>query len=107
MVCSFVVASAVSVLISILLRSSLATIVPFEVLFIGIISTIAGDILFGMIQFIPVQNKRTGQVKRWSIGMIFFLSFFITHEQHIHIIKQEHGFTCLHRIDSISKQELS
>jgi hypothetical protein len=66
-----VATSAVCVLISILIRSSVNTIVPFEVLFVGILTLIASDILYGMIKFIPVKDKRTGQVKRWSIGMIF------------------------------------
>ena len=79
-VCACVVMSVVCVLISILMRSSVNTIVPFEVLFIGTLSFIATEILFGMIKFIPVKDKRTGQVKTWAIGMIFFLSFFITHE---------------------------
>jgi len=76
-VCACVAVSAVCVLISILLRSSLATIVPFEALFVGILGFIATEILFGMIKFIPVKDKRTGQYKRWSIGMIF--SSFILH----------------------------
>ena len=62
--CACVATSAIGVLISILLRSSLKTIVPFEAMFISIIGQIAGDILFGMIKFIPVKDKRTGQVKR-------------------------------------------
>ena len=70
--CACVAASVVSVLISILMRSSVNTIVPFEVLFVGILTLIVGDILFGMIKFIPVKDKRIGQVKTWAIGMIFF-----------------------------------
>ena len=71
-VCACVAVSAVCVLISIFMRSSVNTIVPFEVLFVANLTLIAMDILYGMIKFIPVKNKRTGQVKRWSIGMIFF-----------------------------------
>jgi hypothetical protein len=52
--------------------------VPFESLFCPPLSLIATDILFGMIKFIPVKDKRTGQVKRWSIGMIF-PSFILHH----------------------------
>ena len=70
-VCACVAASAVNVSISILLRSSIDTIVPFESLFVGILSLIATDILYGMIKFIHVKNKQTGQYKRWAIGMIF------------------------------------
>ena len=105
-VCACVVMSVVCVLISILMRSSVNTIVPFEVLFVGIFTLIVGDILFGMIKFIPVKNKRTGQVKTWAIGMIFS-SFILHHTQTTYShIKQVPGFICPHRIDSISKQEL-
>ena len=76
-VCACVAGSAVCVLISILLRSSVNTIVPFEVLFVGTLGLILTDILYGMIKFIPVKNKRTGHVKRWAIGIIF--SSFILH----------------------------
>jgi hypothetical protein len=76
--CACVAASVVCVLISILLRSSVNTIVPFEVLFVGTLGLILTDILYGMIKFIPVKDKRTGQVKRWAIGMIFF-SFILHH----------------------------
>ena len=75
--CACVAASVVSVLISILMRSTVNTIVPFEVLFVGIFTLIVGDILYGMIKFIPVKDKQTGQVKIWAIGMIF--SSFILH----------------------------
>ena len=78
-VCACVVMSVVCVLISILMRSSVNTIVPFEVLFVAILGMIAMDILFGMIKFIPVKDKRTGQVKRWSIGMIFFFFRYSSH----------------------------
>ena len=77
-VCACVAGSVVAVLISILMRSSVNTIVPFEVLFVGTLGLILTDILYGMIKFIPVKDKRTGQVKRWAIGMIFF-SFILHH----------------------------
>ena len=64
-VCACVAGSAVCVLISILLRSSVNNIVPFEAMCIGILGLIATDILFGMIKFIPVKDKQTGQVKRY------------------------------------------
>ena len=76
-VCACVGVSAVCVLISILMRSLVNTIVPFEASFIGILSFIATDILYAMIKFIPVKNKQTGQYKRWAIGMI--LSFLVLH----------------------------
>jgi hypothetical protein len=82
-VCACVAASVVSVLISILMRSSVNTIVPFEVLFVGIFTLIVGDILYGMIKFIPVKDKRIGQVKTWAIGMIFS-SFILHHTRTTH-----------------------
>jgi hypothetical protein len=75
--CACVAASTIAVLISFLMRSSVNTIVPFESFFLGILGLIAMDILYGMIKFIPVKNKRTGHVKRWAIGIIF--SSFILH----------------------------
>jgi len=82
-VCASVAGSVVSVLISILMRSSANTIVPFEAMFVAILSLIVMDILFGMIKFIPVKDKRTGQLKTWSIGMIFS-SFILHHAQTTH-----------------------
>jgi hypothetical protein len=81
--CACVAASAVCVLISFLMRSSLATIVPFESLFVGILGLIGGDILYGMIKFIPVKDKQTGQVKTWAIGIIFS-SFILHHTRSSH-----------------------
>ena len=114
-VCACVAASAVNVSISILLRSSIDTIVPFESMYIGILGMILGDTLFGMIKFIPVKDKRMGQTKRWAIGndhsFIFSISCkFDTKYTHTHThtntYNQGLGFTCPHHIDSISKQEL-
>ena len=69
-VCACIAASVIGVCVSISLRSILdETIVPFEVVFVGIPSLILCDILFGMIKFIPVKDERTGQTKRWAIGM--------------------------------------
>ena len=68
-VCACVAASVVGVCVSISLRSIFETIAPFEVVFLGILSPILMDILFGMIKFIPVKDERTGQTKRWAIGM--------------------------------------
>ena len=66
--CACVATSAVVVCISISLRSFFETILPFEVLFLGILGLILCDILYGMIKFIPVKDERTGQTKRWAIG---------------------------------------
>ena len=60
---------AMLVLISVSLRHICGTIVPFEVLFNAILGLIFCDIVYGMIKFIPVKDKRTGQTKRWAIGM--------------------------------------
>ena len=60
--------SATYALLSFLLRSVKGTIVPFEVVFARMVNMIMGDIIFGMIKFIPVKNERTGQTKRWNIG---------------------------------------
>jgi len=65
----------VNVLISIVLRSSLTTIVPFEVLFLAILGFVVGEPLLGMLKFIPVKDKRTRQVKRWAIGKITLALF--------------------------------
>ena len=63
-----VAASVITVCVSISLRSIIETIIPFEVVFVGILSLILMDILCGMIKFIPVKDERTGQTKRWAIG---------------------------------------
>ena len=60
--------SAVCVLLSFLLRRVPGTIMPFEVLFIGILSLIITQPLYGMMKFIPVKDKRTGQTKTWALG---------------------------------------
>ena len=67
-VCACVAASVVFMCVSISLRSAIETIIPFEVVFMGISSLILCDILYGMIKFIPVKDERTGQTKRWAIG---------------------------------------
>ena len=67
-VCACVAASVVQVCVSVSLRSIIETIVPFEVLFVGILGLILSDILCGMVKFIPVKDERTGQTKRWAIG---------------------------------------
>ncbi len=62
-------ASFICVLLSFLFRAGVLTIVPFELFFVAIVGFILCDILFGMIKFIPVKDKRTGQTKRFAIGM--------------------------------------
>ena len=64
--------SAVLFVLSFLLRLGVSTILPFEVTIVGVLTMIVSDILYGMIKFIPIKNKRTGQTKRWAIGI--FLS---------------------------------
>ena len=64
-------ASFVAIMISILLRLGVSTILPFEQVVVGGLSFIVTDILYGMIKFIPVKDKRTGQTKRWAIGTFF------------------------------------
>ena len=63
-----VAASVVVMSVSVSLRSIIETIIPFEVVFVSILTLILLDILFGMIKFIPVKDERTGQTKRWAIG---------------------------------------
>ena len=67
-VCACVAASVTIVCVSVSLRSIIETIIPFEVLFVGILSFILMDILYGMTKFISVKDERTGQTKRWAIG---------------------------------------
>eukprot|EP00938_MAST-03A_sp_MAST-3A-sp1_P000488 g488.t1 len=67
-VCACVASSVIAVCGSVSLRSIIETIIPFEVVFVGILTLILGDILYGMIKFIPVKDERTGQTKRWAIG---------------------------------------
>ena len=68
-------ASLVVFMLSFLLRLGVSTIFPFEIIIVGVLSFIVGDILYGMIKFIPVKDKRTGQTKRWAIGTFFSLPF--------------------------------
>ena len=67
-VCACVAASVVVMSVSVSLRSIIETIIPFEAMFVGILTPILMDILFGMIKFIPMKDERTGQTKRWAIG---------------------------------------
>ena len=68
-VCACVAASVVGVCASVSSRSIIETIIPFEVVFVGILGLTLMDILCGMIKFIPVKDELTGQTKRWAIGM--------------------------------------
>ena len=61
---------------SFLLRLGFSIIFPFEGVIIGGLGVIVTEILYGTIKFIPVKDKRTGQIKRWAIGT-FSLSFLI------------------------------
>ena len=58
------------VLLSFLLRLGVSTILPFEVTIVGVLTMIVSDIVYGMIKFIPMKDKRTGQTKRWAIGTV-------------------------------------
>ena len=66
--------SLITVVLSVLVRLGVSTIVPFESILVGVLSFIISDIMYGMIKFIPVKDKRTGQTKRWAIGT-FSISF--------------------------------
>ena len=81
-VCACVAMIVVTVLNSILMRNPLATIVPFEVIFVVLLSSTMGAILYGTLKFIPVKDERTGQTKRWAIGTtalnLYLYSNFIT-----------------------------
>ena len=63
-------ASFVAIMISILLRLGVSTILPFEAIILGILSFIVSDIVYGMIKFIPVKDKRTAKTKKWAIGTV-------------------------------------
>ena len=63
------------VLLSFLLRLGVSTVVPFEAIVVGILGLFVVDIVYGMIKFIPVKNKITGQTKRWAIGTLFYSIF--------------------------------
>ena len=67
-VCAYVWISVILMCMSVSLRSIIETIIPFEVVFVGILGPILCDILYGMIKFIPVKDERTGRTKRWAIG---------------------------------------
>ena len=105
--------SLVAFLLSFLFRLGVSIILPLEVIIVGDLTFILGDIIYGMIKFIPVKDKRTGQIKRWAIGTSslpflmnrsspIFTSFLQLYDTQI----QERGFTCPHHIDLISKREL-
>ena len=79
--------SLVVFVLSFLFRLGVSTILAFEAIIVGVLVPILMDILYGMIKFIPVKDKRTGQTKRWAIGtvssfisdpQIFKFSYFAT-----------------------------
>ena len=70
---SLLATSIVAFVISFLLRLGFSTIFPFEVVIVGVLAFILSEILYGMIKFIPVKDKRTGQIKRWAIGTFSLL----------------------------------
>ena len=63
-----VAVSTVCMSLSMFLRSVVTTIVPFEAVFVAVLSIFATDIVYGMIKFIPVKDKRTKKIKRYSLG---------------------------------------
>ena len=63
-----VVTSAAIFFLSFSLRNLAGVLVPFESFFVGTLSFIFCDIVFGMVKFIPVKDKQMGQIKRWAIG---------------------------------------
>ena len=67
-VCACIAACAIFVILLFLLRTVNGTIVPFETMLCAIPGFVICDILFGMIKFIPVKDKRTDQTKRWALG---------------------------------------
>ena len=69
-ICACVALSVVCVSQSLLLRAAVTTIMPFEALFVAMLGVIVSHLLYAMIKFIPVKDKRTGQTKRWAIGTI-------------------------------------
>jgi len=60
--------SVVGTMLSLIIRACVKSITPFELSFLGILTILLMDILFGMIKLIPVKDKRTGQIKKWQLG---------------------------------------
>jgi hypothetical protein len=81
------------ILLSILLRSVLDTIVPFEAVLLGTLGMPLMTVLYGMIKFIPVKNERTGRTKRWAIGIYLRFLRHITIKTYTYI----HTHTHTHR----------
>ena len=80
-----VAVSLVAVLISFLLRRVISSIVPFEALFVAFLGFILSDVVYGMIKFIPVKDKRTGQTKSWAIGKNDVNSLFLFLTSVVHL----------------------
>ena len=102
---AFVAISVIATLISLSFRNTFETMVPFEAVFVGSMDFIICDAVFGMIKFIPVKDKRTGQTKKWAIGEYNNHHCIGGSNTHIEQKSQELGYICPHRIDSISKRE--
>ena len=98
-------------LLSFLLRLGVSTILPFEQIFVGGLSFIFTDILYGMIKFIPVEDKRTGQTKTWAIGTFFYSSLdeqIITNSYILKLFDTQYRNVASHaRITSIRSQSES
>ena len=60
--------SLIAALLSFSIRLGVSTIIPFEAIFVGALTFIIGNVLYGMIKFIRVKDKETGLTKRWAIG---------------------------------------
>mgnify|MGYP007000421803 CR=1 len=57
---AFIALSSLYILLSVLLRQIVETILPFEVVILAFVNVPVGDLLYGMIKFIPVKDDRTG-----------------------------------------------
>jgi len=60
-----------------LFRGTIKTIVPFEAAFLTMGAIPLMNIVYGMIKFIPVKDERTGQTKKWAIGMYLQIYLFL------------------------------
>ena len=95
---AIVAISAVCVVISVTLRNVLfiGIVVPFEALFVGLLSLILTNILYGMVKFIPVKDERTGLTKRWAVGMFKSLLFSLLYNLKLTCNIQSTSGTWLH-----------
>jgi len=65
---AFAALSILCFLTSSALKATVTSILPLEASVAGFVNFIITDILFGMIKFIPVKDKRTGQTKHYGVG---------------------------------------